>query len=119
MYLTLIFLPLIGSILSGLMGRKLGVKGSHLITTSLMILTTTLAILAYIEVGFNNIPIYIKLTKWIDSDSINIMWSFNFDALTVSMLIPVLIISTLVHIYSIEYMSHDPLCVLGKYNCGG
>ena len=36
------------------------------------------------------------------------MWSFNFDSLTVSMLIPVLIISSLVHIYSVGYMSHDP-----------
>ena len=33
---------------------------------------------------------------------------FNFDSLTVSMLIPVLIVSSLVHIYSIGYMSHDP-----------
>ena len=34
--------------------------------------------------------------------------AFNFDSLTVSMLIPVLIVSSLVHIYSIGYMSHDP-----------
>ena len=36
------------------------------------------------------------------------MWGFNFDSLTVTMLIPVLIISSLVHIYSVGYMSHDP-----------
>ena len=39
---------------------------------------------------------------------LNIKWSFNFDSLTVSMLIPVLIVSSLVHLYSIGYMSHDP-----------
>lgn len=31
-----------------------------------------------------------------------------FDSLTVSMLIPVLIVSSMVHIYSISYMSEDP-----------
>ena len=36
------------------------------------------------------------------------VWNFQFDSLTVSMLIPVLVISSLVHIYSIGYMSHDP-----------
>ena len=36
------------------------------------------------------------------------MWGFHFDSLTVSMLIPVLIVSSVVHIYSIGYMSHDP-----------
>jgi NADH-ubiquinone oxidoreductase chain 5 len=48
------------------------------------------------------------LFKWLDSESFNILWNFQFDSLTVSMLIPVLIISSLVHFYSIGYMSHDP-----------
>lgn len=108
MYLTLIFLPLLGSIISGFFGRKIGVKGAHFLTISFMVITTFLALIAYIEVGLNGIPVYIKLTKWLDSESLNVMWGFNFDALTVSMLIPVLVISTLVHIYSVEYMSHDP-----------
>jgi NADH-ubiquinone oxidoreductase chain 5 len=67
-----------------------------------------LAGFAFIEVGFNNIPVEINLMRWIDSESINVNWGFYFDSLTVSMLIPVLIVSSLVHIYSIGYMSHDP-----------
>ena len=49
-----------------------------------------------------------NLFRWIDSEWFNIIWGFQFDSLTVSMLIPVLIISSLVHIYSIGYMSNDP-----------
>lgn len=108
MYLSLIFLPLIGSIFSGFLGRKIGTKGSQLITTSLLMITAILAIIIYIEVGINNIPVSIKLFRWLDSESLNVWWGFYFDSLTVSMLIPVLIISSLVHLYSIEYMSHDP-----------
>ena len=108
MYLAIIILPLLGSIISGFFGRKVGVSGAQLITSTSVILTTIMAILAFIEVALNNIYVSVWLFRWIDSESLNVLWGFNFDSLTVSMLIPVLIISSLVHIYSIGYMSHDP-----------
>jgi len=108
MYLALIIFPLLGSISSGFFGRKIGVTGSQLLTCMFVLITTIFSIISFFEVGFNNIAVTIKLFRWIDSESFNILWGFNFDSLTVSMLIPVLIISLLVHIYSIGYMSHDP-----------
>jgi len=107
-YLVIIILPLLGSIISGFFGRKIGVTGAQLITCSSVLITTFLAILAFIEIGYNNTPVIINLVRWVDIESINVFWSFYFDSLTVSMLIPVLIVSSLVHIYSIGYMSHDP-----------
>jgi len=108
MYLIIIILPLLGSISCGFFGRKIGVSGSHLIACTSVISTTIIATLAFFEVGLNSIPVSVKLFRWIDSESLNVLWSFNFDSLTVSMLIPVLIVSSLVHVYSIGYMSHDP-----------
>jgi NADH-ubiquinone oxidoreductase chain 5 len=108
MYLALIVLPILGSIVSGFFGRKVGVSGSQLITCTCVTITTFLSIIAFIEVGLNNIPVTIYLFRWIDSETLNISWGFNFDSLTVSMLIPVLVVSSLVHVYSIGYMSHDP-----------
>jgi NADH-ubiquinone oxidoreductase chain 5 len=108
MYLSIIVLPLLGSIVSGFFGRKIGVTGSRFLSCFSIITTTILAIISYFEVGFNNNPVSINLFKWLDSESFNILWNFQFDSLTVSMLIPVLIISSLVHFYSIGYMSHDP-----------
>jgi len=108
MYLAIIVLPLLGSIVSGFFGRKVGVSGAQLITTSCVILTTIFAIITFFEVGLNNIPVSVQLFTWIDSESLNVLWSFHFDSLTVSMLIPVLIVSSLVHVYSVGYMSHDP-----------
>jgi NADH-ubiquinone oxidoreductase chain 5 len=104
----MIILPLLGSIVSGFFGRKVGVSGAQIITCSSVIITTILAVIAFFEVGFNNIPVSIELFRWIDSEWFNIVWGFQFDSLTVSMLIPVLIISSLVHLYSISYMSNDP-----------
>jgi NADH-ubiquinone oxidoreductase chain 5 len=108
MYLAIITLPLLGSVVSGFFGRKVGVSGAQLITCTSVIVTTLLSIVAFFEVGLNNIPVSINLFRWIDSESLNVLWGFHFDSLTVSMLIPVLIVSSLVHIYSIGYMSHDP-----------
>jgi NADH:ubiquinone oxidoreductase subunit 2 (subunit N) len=108
MYLSIVILPLLGSIVAGFFGRKIGVKGAQFITSFCVINTTILAIVAFFEVGFNNVPVSIELFRWIDSEWFNISWGFEFDSLTVAMLIPVLIISSLVHIYSISYMSNDP-----------
>jgi len=108
MYLAIVCLPLFASIVSGFLGRKVGVSGAQLITSSSVIITTLFAIVAFFEVGLNNIPVSIQLFRWIDSESLNVSWGFHFDSLNVSMLIPVLIVSSLVHVYSIGYMSHDP-----------
>jgi NADH-ubiquinone oxidoreductase chain 5 len=108
MYLALLILPLLGSIISGFFGRKIGVSGARIVTCTCVIITTILAIFTFLEVGLNQISVKIELFRWIDAEWLNIKWGFNFDSLTVSMLIPVLIVSSLVHIYSIGYMSHDP-----------
>lgn len=108
MYLSIIVLPLLSSIVSGFFGRKIGVTGSRILACLSIITTTILAIISFFEVGFNNNPVSINLFKWLDNESFNMAWNFQFDSLTVSMLIPVLIISSLVHFYSIGYMSHDP-----------
>ena len=61
MYLAIITLPLLGAIVSGFFGRKVGVSGAQLITSLSIIVTTLLAVIAFIEVGLNNIPVSINL----------------------------------------------------------
>jgi NADH-ubiquinone oxidoreductase chain 5 len=63
MYLSIIILPLLGSIVSGFFGRKVGVSGAQLVTCSSVIITTILAIIAFFEVGFNNNPVFIELFR--------------------------------------------------------
>jgi len=47
MYLAIITLPILGSIVSGFFGRKIGVSGAQIITSTCVILTTLLAIVAF------------------------------------------------------------------------
>nr|YP_009711340.1 NADH dehydrogenase subunit 5 [Russula griseocarnosa]QGI24998.1 NADH dehydrogenase subunit 5 [Russula griseocarnosa] len=108
MYLTILILPLLGSFISGFLGRKIGVTGSHIITCTCLILSSILATIAFYEVGLSSSPVIINLFNWIDSEYMIISWEFLFDQLTVSMFIPVLYISSLIHIFSTDYMAEDP-----------
>jgi MFS family permease len=108
MYLTILILPLLGSFISGFLGRKIGVTGSHIITCTCLILSSILATIAFYEVGLSSSPVIINLFNWIDSEYMLISWEFLFDQLTVSMFIPVLYISSLIHIFSTDYMAEDP-----------
>jgi NADH-ubiquinone oxidoreductase chain 5 len=63
MYLTILILPLLGSLISGLFGRKLGTNGGQIIATMSIIITTLLSVFAFIEVGLNHIPVHIGLFR--------------------------------------------------------
>nr|CAI9430473.1 NADH dehydrogenase subunit 5 [Fomitopsis pinicola] len=108
MYISILLLPLLGSIVSGFLGRKIGVSGSHIITCTCLILTSILVSVAFYEVGICGSPVSIYLNSWIESEFLSISWEFLFDQLTVTMMIPVVFISTLIHIFSTDYMSEDP-----------
>ena len=108
MYLSILALPLLGSFVAGFMGRKVGVSGAQFITCSCLLLASILTSIAFYEVGICGSPLSINLGSWIDSEFMTISWEFLFDQLTVSMFIPVLYISTLIHIYSVSYFDGDP-----------
>jgi NADH-quinone oxidoreductase subunit L len=102
-----IFLPLIGSII-GYLGRKISKFFSEIITS---LLTTVSAILSFIifyrGINHNDYGNY-KILEWISSGKFTANWSINIDPLSSVMLVVVTLVSALVHIYSIGYMSNDP-----------
>ena len=61
MYLSILILPFLGSLISGLLGRKVGVSGAHWITCTCLILASILASIAFYEVGIAGSPVYVYL----------------------------------------------------------
>jgi NADH-ubiquinone oxidoreductase chain 5 len=114
MYLSIIILPLLSSLVSGFLGRKIGVTGSQIITCGSLIVTSILITIAFYEVGICGSPVNIEIINWLDIEILNISWSFYFDQLTVSLGLAVIYCSTLIHIYSVDYLSTDPATCLGK-----
>lgn len=108
MYLLLVTLPLMSFIIAILFGKQLGPKGSSIITVYCLFLSCILSFICFYEVCLMGCPVYVKLFKWIDSELFNVDWAFQFDSLSILMCCVVTFISTIVHLYSTEYMSHDP-----------
>jgi NADH-ubiquinone oxidoreductase chain 5 len=108
MYLSIIILPLLGSIVSSFLGRKVGVTGAKFITCTCLLLSSFLMTIAFYEVGICGSPVTINLGSWLDSELMSISWDFYFDQLTVSLGIAVLYCSSLIHIYTIDYLASDP-----------
>lgn len=108
MYLNIVFLPLISFVVAGGFGRFLGKHGACIVTLFCVGLAFCLSSLAFYEVGLAGSSTYICLMTWLESDFFHVDWAFCFDSLTVVMLVVVTFVSSLVHIYSIEYMGQDP-----------
>ena len=91
-------------------GRSLGFTGAGIITTSCIGIAGILSWVAVYEVILCRSPVTFTIMEWmsVNSDSFNLQWAFLFDDLSVVMCAVVLTVSTLVHIYSLDYMSGDP-----------
>src|SRR5882757_1661993 len=108
MYISIILLPLLGSIVSGFLGRKIGVTGAQFITCTCLLLSSFLMSVAFYEIGICGSPVHINLGNWVDSEIMSISWELYYDQLTVSLGLAVLYCSSLIHIYTIDYLSSDP-----------
>jgi len=104
----ILFLPLVASIISGFFGRIIGDRVSEIITSLFVSISAILSFFVLYKVindGYSNNLI---ISTWINSGTLNVNWSINIDTLSSVMLVVVTLVSALVHIYSIGYMSHDP-----------
>ena len=86
----------------------MGGLGAGKITLMCVFLSFLLSLYAFFEVALNKAPCTINLTPWIITETTTLYWGFLFDTLTCVMLIVVTSISSLVHLYSTEYMGKDP-----------
>jgi len=102
-----VFLPFVGAIIAGLFGRLIGDRASQLVTCSLMGISALLSLIIFNDVVLHGNAHVTELFTWIDSGSFELSWALRLDTLTAVMLSVVTVVSTMIHIYSIGYMSHD------------
>ena len=108
MYAAIVFLPLLGSLIAGLLGRVIGARPSELVTTGLLLASAALSVLAFCDVALVGHEYVIPLLPWIHSGSFLVDWTVRVDTITAVMLVVVTGVSSLVHLYSIGYMHEDP-----------
>ena len=107
MYVGAVFFPLLGACLAGLFGRWLGDRVSQWVTVVCMALAAACGIGAFIEVALGQAPGVVPMLVFLDVGGFEVEWALRYDTLSVVMVAMVTFISTLIHIYSVGYMSHD------------
>ncbi|ASU66178.1 NADH-quinone oxidoreductase subunit L [Brucella melitensis] len=110
LYYAIVFLPLIGFLVAGLFGNKIGAKASEYITSGLMVFVAILSWIVFFKIplGHDAETVRIPVLHWVNSGALTFDWALRVDTLTGVMLVVVNSVSALVHIYSIGYMHHDP-----------
>ena len=108
MELLILFLPLLAAIISGFFGKIIGDRNSEIITSLFVSISAILSLFIFYEVIVNEYENNIVIASWINSGSLNTNWAIKVDPISSVMFVVVTLVSSLVHIYSIGYMSHDP-----------
>ena len=108
MEIAILLLPLIASIISGFFGRYIGDRTSEIITSLFVIISAGLSLFIFYSVIVSGYENNVVIATWINSGTLDVNWSIKVDPLSSVMLVVVTLVSALVHIYSIGYMSHDP-----------
>ncbi len=104
----IVFLPLLGAFIAGFFGNKFDQRYSQFMTSLSVSISSILSIIVFLKVlnyGYSN---NLLISSWINSGTLNVNWSIKVDALSSLMMVVVTLVSALVHIYSIGYMSNDP-----------
>jgi len=107
-YASIVFLPIIASLIAGLFGRLIGARASELVTTGALFVSAALSLIAFYDVTLMGHSHLVQVLPWIYSGDLRADWTIRVDALTGVMLVVVTGVSSLVHLYSIGYMADDP-----------
>jgi len=105
---AIVLFPLLGSIISGFFGKALGSKQSQILTSLLVSVSAIISLYIFYEVLVNDYSSNKLIFNWITSGNFIVNWSVYIDPVTSVMLVVVSLISSIIHFYSIGYMSQDP-----------
>jgi NADH-quinone oxidoreductase subunit L len=109
MYAAIVFLPLLGFLIAGPFGWRIGARPSEIVTTSLSFVSALLSWIVFFQVALGTAPATVSVIgNWFTSGALKVDWSLRIDTLTAVMLVVVGTVSSLTHLYSIGYMRDDP-----------
>ena len=107
MELLAVFLPLLSAFIAGFFGKTLGDKFTQFLTCAMMLVAAVFSALILRDVAFHGDAKTFEIMTWISSGDIDLNWALRIDSLSAVMIFVVNVVSSMVHIYSVGYMSHD------------
>ncbi|HBG93744.1 MAG TPA: NADH-quinone oxidoreductase subunit L [Chromatiaceae bacterium] len=108
LYLTIVLAPLIGAVIAGFFGGKIGRVGAHRAAIAGVGISTILSLwVAYRFIWSDEPSFNGTVYTWMLSDGMRFEIGFLVDRLTALMMAVVTFVSFMVHIYTIGYMADD------------
>ncbi len=104
---SIVFLPLLAAIYVGLNTGKFDAKKAQYITTASTMTAALFSWIVFFNVVLGGNTYDVQIIGWISSGDFVSNWALKVDSLTAIMLTLVTTVSSLVHLYSVGYMSHD------------
>ena len=102
--------PLIGFLLNGLYGKRLGVRGVGIVGSGVILLSfvgSVVLLVKYLNLHQAGAEFHALLFTWIPVGDLQISISYQVDSLSLLMAVMVTGVAFLIHVYSIGYMSGD------------
>ena len=107
--ITIVLAPLIGALIAGLLGRRIGHVASHSVTILGVAVACGLSIHVLQQLLSGEAQnFYGNVYTWLVSDGVQMNVGFMIDRLTALMMVVVTFVSLCVHVYTIGYMHDDP-----------
>jgi NADH-quinone oxidoreductase subunit L len=103
-YAIAVFAPLVGAMISGLLGRPIGDRASMGASILGMLIAAVCGPYAFFTLTD---PGTVDLGTWIEAGKFHVNWALRYDTLSAVMVAMVSFVSMLIHVYSIGYMAHD------------
>lgn len=103
-----VFFPLLGATIAGFFGRWIGDRAAQWVTVACMALAAACGMTAFVQVALGHAPATVEILTFLDVGGFEVSWALRYDTLSAVMVGMVTLISTLIHIYSVGYMHHDP-----------
>jgi len=106
--LGIVLLPLLGSIINGLLGKKLSKSNVATVASGSIGLSFALSIIAFIQLqSAENRVINVDYYKWVVSGMLDVPMGFWLDSLSSLYILVITGVGFLIHVYSIGYMHED------------
>ena len=107
-YLTIVLAPLVGAIVAGFFGGRIGRAGAHSVTIAGVGLSAGLSLWVLSRFIWHDEPVFNQAVyTWMVSEGIRFEVGFLVDKLTALMMATVTFVSLMVHVYTIGYMADD------------
>ena len=106
LYIAL-FAPLVGSMFAALFGARPKTLIAGIIPSALLFVSFVASSILLVHVLQTDSSIHVEMMTWMATGELYIPFGFVVDQISVTMMMVVTLVSTVVHVYAIGYMSHD------------